>query len=159
MRLVLNKDGHPCREAARYLADFFGVLASDRGNILDFSMPIAVEKACETVACHGGYGLVLPIPSPGPSVYEDFFVGAEKIARVMGFEESDDYATWAQKNSSLWGNIFGALMFHFDGYLAFGEVDPAKCGLKTVSDWYAAMAARLQPSDNGYVAPPKYNGG
>ena len=158
MNLILNRDGHPCREAALYLANFFGAIAKNTDNVLDFTETGVVKEPCGTVACHGGFGLWLPVTRrPSMYLYPDCFVGADKITYVMGFTNRKAYERWAYKNPERWGCAFGASMFGGGGEVAFGRKKLSyDCTLQTIADWYASVADRLEPSDNGYVAPPKY---
>lgn len=166
MNLSLNKDGNPCREAALYLAEFFGKLTQEPTNILNFEEGELTRTTCGTIACHGGWGCLLPNVEnfTTEGVLEDFELGAKGIAEVMGFSDLDLYLEWVTDNPEKWGSGYGAYMFDVYGHVAFkaettradlnramGHVDQVTdVTLQTISDWYRAMASRLEPSDNGW---------
>lgn len=162
--LALNLDGHPCREAALFIANFFQDIANKQGNRLHFCLPDALELRCGTVACHGGHAIPL-----AAMVHEDAYVykkpymnGAQAIGHILGFDGVYDYLSWAIQHPCCWGNAHGHEMFSSWGHLAFGkkfdeaDFDDAKnesntCTLQTIADHYRDMALnRLEPSDNGW---------
>ena len=163
--LALNKNGDPCREAALYMSEFFRGIAKNENNTLDFKKHFLEEHACCTAACHGGWGFTLPLPSPKSFFH---YEGANNIAQVMGFPDYEYYEDWAYQNPDKWGSNYGYCMFLGYGWIAFGNYDVAtyrraansvycpeakEVTLFTITDWYEAMAPRLQLSDNGWEAP------
>ena len=172
-----------------YMASFFAQVASNEFNIIDFGESklqtyadlldelegdeYAVAKCydlqpCGTIGCHAGWATKLLAKVPANNFHgipnNHYSLGIKVISRIMGFDsrhlrEGITFSVWAQYNPNLWGNEFGGLMFTGNGGMAFGKDCFIKVTLKDIAEWYGALAGRLNPTDNGYVAPPKYNGG
>lgn len=117
--------------------------------VLNFNS-MGVEKTeCGTVACHGGFGIVV---LGNANNYNDYYIGgAILIAKFLGFEydvhsgldESEQLTKWALDNSEIWGNMYGSSMFSYYGYLAFDKTKEELITLEDIAKKYFDIAYRL----------------
>ena len=133
----------------------------------------AEDPICGTEACHGGWLAVFFPDYRFEASYEavkgclDFLIGAAALADELGLYFEGDvveeeveggdaltperrearlvalrFPAWAHQNAQLWGGVNGRHMFQSWGYEAF-EAENETCTLKTISDWYRAVAGRV----------------
>ena len=121
-------------------------LASDN---LDFSVTYVEEHPCGTVACHGGWGLVILKPVKNDDRPAKFYsTGSNAIAKYLGFDDGDDNAarhkfiSWAHHNPLLWGNRYGLDGFGIKGYKAFGK-NKGECTLEDIGNHYIEVGKRI----------------
>ncbi len=134
------------------MSEKFLMASKFENNKLDFALgsiyePMYVEPnepACNTIACHGGWGLVLLRKSYYP--IGDFTTGARLIAQFLGFEDQFAYMDWATYNANIWGSRGSDKMFSWHGFQSFGIAnhnERKKVTLLVIAQWYANVAARL----------------
>lgn len=122
----------------------FELLAQKESNELDFGKSYVEIDSCGTVACHGGWGVVLYAPSNEVLDYEE---GAGFIENQLGFDIRNglNLEIFAEDNPEWWGNDLGRYMFGGVGYEAFGFewADRDECTLESIGNHYIEVGNRI----------------
>ncbi len=122
------------------VSEGFLSLHSKGGNTVDFAEMSVTRHRCRTVACHGGFAVLL-FPKKGSTTFAD---GGERLAQHLGFSGYDAILNWAKSNPELWGSEWGDHMFSYTGYKSFGrDVNDGTVTLLVIAQWYANVAARV----------------
>lgn len=155
---------HPTAEQVEQVAKRFERVADTYiGEVRMLETHVLRKGACGTVACHAGWYMVAKGEEAGTlgewregevsGVYlkdrdpeRGWHVGAEEMARDLGFECLPELPGWAHAHPHLWGNAWGEKMFN--NACAFtGEGDPEVPGgtlsLRDVAEHWRAVARRV----------------
>ncbi len=131
------------------MSEKFLTVVKEQSPILRFAAAKATEyetrTSCGTVACHGGFGLIILPEDKDDLASLSFVDGAHRIAQFLGFESMSCFIRWAGNYPEYWGNRRGIDMFTTAGAEAFGADRNSyrQVSLLTVAQWYANVAARL----------------
>ena len=156
---------HPSPEAIRKAMDLLESVASP-GDLVNMNQIDISRHGCTTVACHGGWYALAKISTDEidwrrkeegniteetaclrtwPIIYDK---GANLLARDLGFDNYGELASWAFRNSPLWGNSQGAMMFAGgpSGREAFGinSTEEYTFGVDAIIAHWRAVADRIE---------------
>lgn len=127
------------------VGDKFLKLFNSQATKVDF-IKVDHPKAskCGTVACHGGWGLViLPAGLGILDGWRSYSVGADRISKHLGFWGTAAFESWAAVHPTIWGNGYGGCMFGGRGEWAFGKESGETCTLEDIGNHYKDVAGRL----------------
>ena len=160
--------GHPSSEAVREVAEYFLSIKDRCENpILNMSDDLITRGGCGTAACHGGWyamkiedvgwklgsGASILVHGDGADTADwhsvKFWHGADLMAKDLGFENMEFLKIWAEENPDIWGNKYGAMMFHSGGRKAFGVNPGIKTTLEHIGRHWMAVADRLAELEIG----------
>jgi len=131
----------------RVSKDFYNLI-EDNGlgdTVVDMDTPLDNRvpelNLCNTPACHGGWASIMY----GIEEYKrcgDFYeLGAERLAKELGFRTGSDLEDWAEEYSPYWGSLYGKVMFERE--VAFNKTEGALY-LTDIAKWYSDVAKRLR---------------
>lgn len=110
-------------------------LTFERMDSLDMSYPFVdncEHHTCGTIHCFGGWFAVACLNARLLKRGVYFSDGANKMAKILGFECRLFLEQWAARNPNIWGNSSGGGMFHLA--IAFQDSVYRPFGAKSVSD-------------------------
>jgi len=73
---------------------------------------------------------------------EFYELGADLLAKKLGFSSAGELTWWADSYDAYWGNFWGVLMF--SDKRAFGKGFEETLSLKDIPAWYIGVAERLR---------------
>lgn len=99
---------------------------------------------CNTPACHGGWGSILYGVGDEADGSDFYQMGADAIAKKLGFSEAEELTHWAEDWPGYWGNEWGDEMFSSGS--AFGE-SSQHFPLTVIYEHYFSVGDRLSEAD------------